>query len=73
MPGEMVNMLIELDNTGCTANITSIQISVTNTVTLRSQGRATSDTYTVFRKGVNGVPAGMAYTVFFILFREKKQ
>jgi hypothetical protein len=59
-PGEMVQMIIELDNTQCTANINSIYIKVTNSVTLRSQGRATGDNYTIFTKRVNGVAAGAA-------------
>lgn len=72
MPGELVQMLIQVDNTNCTVDINSITISVTNNVTLRSRGNSTSDHYTVFRKQVNGIPAGMAYTVNIRLFREKK-
>lgn len=64
MPGEMVQMIIEVDNTNCTANINTISISVTNHVTLRSQGRSTGDSRTIFSKGINGVAAGMAYMVF---------
>jgi stress response protein SCP2 len=62
-PGEAVQMIIDVDNTNCKANINSISISVTNYVTLRSQGRSTGDTRNVFSKVINGVPAGMAYTV----------
>lgn len=57
-------MIIEVDNTQCTANITTIGISVNNQVTLRSpNGGSTGDSRTMFSKIVNGVPAGMSYTV----------
>ena len=59
-PGDFVQMIIELDNTQCKANINTISISVTNNVTLRSQGRSTGDHYTIFSKAVNGVAAGGA-------------
>ena len=62
-------MLIEIDNTQCTVDVTSITISVTNNVTLRSKGHSTSDHYTVYSKQVNGVHAGMAHTVNYISFR----
>jgi len=59
-PGELVQMIIELDNTQCKADISSISIRVSNSVTLRSQGRSTSDNYTIFTKVVGGVAAGGA-------------
>jgi len=72
-PGELVQMIIEVDNTQCTANINTITISVTNQVTLRSgQGASTSDSRTFFTKVVNGVPAGSAYIVKFRLSRVRK-
>lgn len=72
-PGEMVQMIIELDNTNCTANINTISITVTNQVTLRSgTGAATSDSRTFMNKTVNGVPAGVAYVVHLFLDREIK-
>ena len=49
-PGELVQMIIEIDNTQCTANIKSISISVNNVVTLRSQGSSTSDSRTFYSK-----------------------
>ena len=73
MPGEMVNMLIEIDNTNCTVDINSITISVTNNVTLRSRGHSTSDHYTVYSKRINGLSAGMSKTVIFNLCREPMQ
>lgn len=69
MPGEMVQMIIEVDNTNCTANVNTISISVNNQVTLRSQGAATSDSRTFFTKQINGVYAGQALTVTMRLFR----
>ena len=59
----MVQMIIEVDNTNCTANVNTISISVNNQVTLRSQGHATSDSRTFFTKQINGVYAGQALTV----------
>ena len=47
----------------CTANINTISISVTNYVTMRSQGHSTGDSKTLFHKAINGVPAGMAVNV----------
>lgn len=71
-PGEAVQMLIELDNTNCKANVSTISITVTNHVSLRSQGRATGDTKNLFSKVINGVPAGMAFVVLKHLFRATK-
>jgi len=65
-PGELVQMIIEVDNTNCTANITTMSIMVTNTVSLRSaNGHGTTDSRTLFNKTVNGVPMGMSYVVYF--------
>lgn len=69
----MVQMIIEVDNTQCTANITTISITVTNQVTLKSgTGAQTSDSRTFMNKTVNGVPAGVAYVVLLFLDREIK-
>jgi hypothetical protein len=58
-------MLIEVDNSNCQVNVTSIIINVSNVVTLRSaNGRATADSRTLFSKTVNGVLAGAAYIVY---------
>ena len=66
-------MVIEIDNTQCTANITTISITVTNQVTLKSgTGAQTSDSRTFVNKTVNGVPAGVAYVVLLFLDREIK-
>ena len=68
-----MQMVIEIDNTQCTANITTISITVTNQVTLKSgTGAQTSDSRTFVNKTVNGVPAGVAYVVLLFLDREIK-
>lgn len=58
MQNEDVRMIIEVDNSQCTADITAINMSVTNTVGLRSNASSTSDTYNVFSKNIAGMPAG---------------
>lgn len=58
MQNEDVRMIIEVDNSQCTADITGIYIGVTNTVGLRSNQSSTSDTYNVFSKSAPGMPAG---------------
>lgn len=68
-PGELVQMLIEVDNTNCTVNINTISVTVTNRVTMRSQGHSTGDSRTIFSKQINGVGAGMAYVVLIRLPR----
>lgn len=66
-------MVIEVDNTQCTANINTISITVTNKVTLRSgTGAQTADNRTFLNKTINGVPAGGAYVVHLFLNREIK-
>lgn len=73
IPGELVQMIIEIDNSHCTANITTINIGVSKTVTMRSQGHSTSDSGTVFTKLINGLYAGESLVVIKSLFREIKQ
>lgn len=58
MPGEMVQMIIEVDNSQCSANVKTISISVTNQVTMRSQGHSTSVPRTFFTKTINGLNGG---------------
>jgi len=72
-PGELVQMIIEVDNTNCTANISTISITVSNQVTMRSQGHSTSDSSIVFSKSINGLYAGQTNTVINYIFRERKQ
>lgn len=62
MPGELVQMIMEVDNTYCDVDIPTISITVTNLVTMRSQGQSTSDSGTIFSKTVNGVAAGRKST-----------
>ena len=57
MPGEMVKLILEVDNSQCEANIQSIRISVTNEVTMRSQGASTTSHIAVFSKLTQAVPA----------------
>lgn len=63
MPGEQVRMIIEIDNTNCSADVTGINISVTNIVGLRSSSGSTSDRIHVFGKNVKGLPAGTKMVV----------
>jgi hypothetical protein len=63
MPGELVQMVIEIDNSRCEANINWVNIGIQNTVTLRSNGSSTSDFKSIFQKQLNGIPAGTAKTV----------
>ena len=73
-PGELVQMIIEVDNSQCTANINTISITVTNQVTLRSgTGAQTCDSRTFLNKTVNGVQAGVAFVVNLFLDRVIKQ
>ncbi len=58
MPGELVQMVIEVDNSMCTANLNSITIGIDNTVSMRSSGSSTSDRIPIFSKTINGVYAG---------------
>ena len=62
-PGEAVQMIIEIDNTNCTANVKTITVSVTNQVTMRSQGHSTGDSRTFFSKQINGLMAGQSLVV----------
>ena len=71
MPGELVQMVIEVDNTNCDANINYINISINKSVTMRSGGAATSDGGSIYRKQLNGVPAKMAKIVLLLLISGK--
>jgi hypothetical protein len=65
-------MIIEIDNSQCTANVKTISISVTNQVTMRSQGHATSVPRTFFTKTINGLNAGDSLVVLSFLLRVRK-
>lgn len=65
MPGELVQMVVEVDNSNCEANINYINISINKTVTMRSGGAATSDGGSIYRKQINGIPAKVAKVVTF--------
>lgn len=72
MPGELVQMIVEVDNSQCQAPITSINISISNTVTMRSNGASTSDHKTIYSKMINGVPAGMSRKVNLNIIKGKR-
>jgi hypothetical protein len=54
----MVQMIIEIDNQYCSADIPTIDIAVTNVVGMRSNHNSTSDSRTMFSKSINGLQAG---------------
>ena len=56
-------MVIEVDNSKCKADINWINVGISNTVTMRSSGHATSDHKTIHHKQLNGVPAGLSAKV----------
>lgn len=58
MPGQMVQMIIEVDNQYCSADVPTIDIAVTNVVGMRSNQNSTSDSRTMFSKSINGLRAG---------------
>ena len=73
-PGELVQMIIEVDNSQCKVDVTTLSIKVTNQVTLRSNsGASTADSRTIFAKEVQGVPAGGTCMVPYSLPRAKRQ
>lgn len=59
-------MIMEIDNSGCQADIPTINISVGSTVTMRSNQSSTVDHGSLFNKQINGVGAGQKATVIFI-------
>jgi len=70
VPDELVQMIMEIDNSNCTADITTISINIQNQVLLRSGGSSTADNYPVINKQINGVPAGQKLTVLLFIFRK---
>lgn len=62
MPGELVQMIMEIDNTFCSADITSIWVAIDFTVSMKSQGSSTSDNGNIFKKSLNGMLAGHSAT-----------
>lgn len=63
MPGEIVQSVIEVDNTKCDADLPTISVNVGYTVTMRSKGAQTHDNGTIFHKNINGVAAGQSAVV----------
>lgn len=58
MPGELVQMVLELDNSLCSADIPTIWVSIDFTVSMKSGGAVTSDGGNIFKKSINGIAAG---------------
>jgi hypothetical protein len=54
----MVQMIIEVDNQYCSADVPTIDIAITNVVGMRSNQNSTSDSRTMFSKSINGLKAG---------------
>ena len=50
MPGDVVRVVIEVDNSECQADIDGLKIAIVNTIGLRSNNNFTSDNYTIFSK-----------------------
>lgn len=69
MPGEFVQMVVEVDNSNCEANINYVNISINKTVTMRSGGAATSDGGSIYRKQINGIPAKVAKVVIDVCYQ----
>lgn len=65
MPGDMVQSVIEVDNSKCDADMPKINIAVSFTVTMKSQGAQTADNGTVFSKQINGLAANQSATVTY--------
>ena len=63
MPGEIVQSVIEVDNTKCDADLPTISVNVSYTVTMKAQGAQTHDNGTIFNKSINGVAAGQSAVV----------
>jgi len=67
MPGELVQMIIEVDNSLCKANLNNISIGISNTVTMRSSGNSTTDHISIFSKTINGIYAGQTAKVLIYI------
>ena len=48
MPGEVVQLVLEIDNSACEVGVEKIHVSVTNEVSMKSEGNSTSDRITIF-------------------------
>ena len=57
-------MVIEVDNSQCTADIPTINVGISNTVSMNSNGAVTSDHGTVVTKLINGVAREQLATVY---------
>lgn len=55
MPGEEVRVIVEVDNSLCTADISSIWVSVDYTVRMEAEGSSTSDRGNITKSSMPGV------------------
>ena len=58
MPGELVQIIVQADNSECKVDVPNSTISVDNTVTMSSQGRTTNSHNEIYSKTTNGMSAG---------------
>lgn len=58
IPGEMVRVIVEIDNSMCEADIEGLHIAINNTVGLRSSDGSTADSFNIFNKTLPGIRAG---------------
>ena len=63
MPGELVQSVIEVDNSKCEADLPTISVRVSFTVSMKAQGAQTHDSGNIFSKSINGVAAGQTAAV----------
>jgi hypothetical protein len=59
----MVQMILEVDNSQCEADIQSIHVSIDNQVTMKSQGASTTSHFKVLNKVTVGVPKNTSRVV----------
>ena len=53
---------MEIDNSFCSADISSISVSIGFKVGMKSNGAVTADYGTVIKKNLKGLPAGHMFT-----------
>ncbi len=62
-PGELVQMIMNVDNSGCSADIPTINIGIGYTVRMTSGQAQTTDHGSILTKQINGLAAGQKATV----------
>lgn len=53
-----MRIIVEIDNSECQAAIEGLNITIMNTISLRSPNDSCSDSYPVFSKRLPGIAAG---------------